>query len=114
MVDARPSALRDNTCHCATGLPSVIQDGSIGRGVKGRSSLVVSIRLRDIIGGLKRLNQKTACYSTRCGRINSGNFLSFRYGEAFNPREKMSQMTHRSLRLRGICTAIDTAWLTVY
>jgi hypothetical protein len=49
MVDASPSALRDNTCHCATGLPSVIQDGSIGRGERATSRLVVSINARGIM-----------------------------------------------------------------
>jgi hypothetical protein len=48
MVEASPSALFDRTQLCATGLPSMIQDGSIGLGVKFSARLVVSIRARDI------------------------------------------------------------------
>jgi hypothetical protein len=43
MVDASPSALSDSTHDRATGLPSMIQDGSIGRGVRLTARLAVSM-----------------------------------------------------------------------
>src|ERR1700759_1621646 len=48
IVEASPSALCDSTHQLASGLPSMIQDGSIGRGVKFTVSLAISINARDI------------------------------------------------------------------
>src|SRR5215471_10519000 len=48
MVEARPSALLDSTHQVASGLPSMIHDGSIGRGVRSTVNLAISINSRDI------------------------------------------------------------------
>src|SRR6201995_2511892 len=48
MVEASPSTLFDSTLQEAFGLPSIIHDGSIGRGVKSTVNLAISISARDI------------------------------------------------------------------
>jgi hypothetical protein len=48
MVVASPSVLCDKMHQDASGLPSRIQDDSIGRGVKSTVSLAISINERDI------------------------------------------------------------------
>jgi hypothetical protein len=67
----------------------MIQDGSIGRGVRLTASLVVSMRARDI-KNLKRVN-KNACDQTAaaakvCAEA-SGNLLSVPYGNRCNARQ---------------------------
>jgi hypothetical protein len=48
MVEAVPSALVDRMCERDTGLPSMIQDGSIGRSSSSTLQLLISINVRDI------------------------------------------------------------------
>jgi hypothetical protein len=48
MVVASPSVLCDKMLQDASGLPSMIHDDSIGRGVKSTVSLAISINERDI------------------------------------------------------------------
>src|ERR1700688_470435 len=83
MVEASPSALLDRTQDCATGLPSMIQDGSIGLGVKLTTRLVGSIRARDItdLKGLNsnRLGRHRVQLAEDRGQTNN-NRLSFPYG----------------------------------
>jgi hypothetical protein len=67
----------------------MIQDGSIGRGVRFTARLVVSIRLRGITN-LKRIRSKSDDCSTGCGefsRQTRGNLLKVPYGHRFNPRK---------------------------
>jgi hypothetical protein len=54
MVDAVPSALCERAQDCATGLPSMIQDGSIGLGVRLTTRLPASMSAQDIMD----LNEK--------------------------------------------------------
>src|SRR5215468_1128081 len=48
MVEAVPSALVDRMCERETGLPSMIQDGSIGRSSRSTLQFPVSINACDI------------------------------------------------------------------
>src|SRR5581483_1392617 len=90
MVVARPSALCDRMQQVASGLPSRIQDFSIGRGVSPTVSLAISISERDI----EKLNPfainsgpretRAGHMSLRCGR------LSFPYARADNPPQKVA------------------------
>ncbi|MGY4457290.1 hypothetical protein ACVWYI_001250 [Bradyrhizobium sp. LB13.1] len=48
MVEAVPSELVDRTRERDTGLPSMIQDGSIGRSSRSTLQLPISINERDI------------------------------------------------------------------
>ena len=48
MVEAVPSALVDRMCERDTGLPSMIQDGSIGRSSRSTLQLLISINDGDI------------------------------------------------------------------
>jgi hypothetical protein len=48
MVEAVPSELVDRMCERDTGLPSMIQDGSIGRNSRSTLQLPISINARDI------------------------------------------------------------------
>src|SRR6478752_7588914 len=73
MVEASPSALFDSTHQVASGLPSMIQDGSIGRGVKSTVVLAISINVRDI----ENLKQSEV-FAGR-GLQSSGRNLSFPY-----------------------------------
>src|ERR1700680_1006137 len=88
MVEASPSALLDRTQDCAAGLPSMIQDGSIGLGVKFTTSLAVSIRARDIRDlkkiqiGLGRIRVRPAEFR----RQTNNNRLSFPYGDSVKKR----------------------------
>ena len=54
MVDATLSALWERTQDRATGLPSMIQDGSIGLGFRLTTRLPVSISARDIVAPNKK------------------------------------------------------------
>src|SRR5450755_914554 len=91
MVVASPSALLDRTEDCAAGLPSMIQDGSIGRGVRLTARLAISISVRDI-NNLKRVRAKIGL---RCKGMQPGDaprqarnkLLSLRYGPRCNPSQ---------------------------
>src|ERR1019366_1594077 len=88
MVEASPSALCDSTHHCAFGLPSMIQDGSIGRGVRLTTRLVVSISERDITAPRRKVRKPgLRCKTAQLGESRSQtniNLLNFAYGCRFN------------------------------
>src|ERR1700761_1017542 len=91
MVEASPSALCDSTHEVASGLPSMIQDGSIGRGVKSTVVLAISISARDI----QNLGQAEA-FADRCKQA-TGPTLSFPY-ELLRNRRQRAQFCVRTSR----------------
>src|ERR1700759_2918238 len=112
MVEASPSALFDSTDQVACGLPSMIQDGSIGRGVKSTVVLAISIRARDI----ENLKQSEAFAGG--GLQSSGRNLSFPYELIEKPPHlraaigilPQSVATHAHSPLRKTGTRRPSAW----
>src|SRR5690349_21769637 len=82
MVVASPSVLCDSAHEVASGLPSRIQDRSIGAGFRSTVSLAISIRERDMNTSTE-MNMAAKASGPNCGHARD-RLLIFSYEDRWN------------------------------